>query len=392
VKLKKTLFWLFFFLGLFQLLYSFGKVIARGIYLPDFAQAYYQVGSNLRKGINPYRTSSPILYPPFSLLVFALLGYFPLNLIQLTWSVFSFLALLISIRLILTSCQLKSANWFLFLAPLAFLSFPVKFTLGMGQINNFILLLFSLSFYFYQKEKINLSSFFFSLSLLIKLTPVWIFLFFIKKKEWRVFKRILLFLVLGLGLSFLILPRDIFKDFFFLTLPSFKSHFANSAYYNQALTGLISRLWGRQAFLVTLIGLIFIFLSWLRIGQLNSDHLKFSLLITLGVLIAPVSWQHHLVFLFFPIIVLFTHFLKAGKKTELLILAFAYFLIAFNFKNPSIFETTLWGRLLLSHAVFGTLLVYFLIFFANKRELNLRSCLGSPLIKPLPFSPCSESS
>jgi len=113
---------------------------------------------------------------------------------------------------------------------LAFLSFPLKFTLGMGQINNFILLFFSFFYYFMQKNKKILSSFFISLSYLLKLTPVFSVFYFLKNRKWQMVSIISLFVILGLASSYLLLPEQIVKDFFIHVLPNFRISINNSSY------------------------------------------------------------------------------------------------------------------------------------------------------------------
>jgi len=356
--------WLFL-TGLALLTYSFHPIIERGIHLLDFTLYYYPTGYYLSQGLNPYHLPSGLLYSPPALLIFQPLYYLPSQPTQLIWTLLSFLSLLLSLWLIIKLTKLKpQRKWFLLLSPFFFLSFPSKFTLGMGQINHFILLLFTSSFYLYQKKKKKLSALLLTLSFLIKLFPIWILLFFIQKKDWGYIKKLILYTFSAFLLSSLFLPLQMFKDYFTLVLPSFLTHAANSSYYNQALTGLISRLVSHpplQSSLATSLSLILIFLAWKKLQPKLSKHLKFSLLITLSLLISPVSWQHHLVFLFFPLVFLFAHFYSQKNLRGLSLTIIAYLLIFINIKNPQPFTTTLWGNLLLSHATLGSLLLYITI-------------------------------
>jgi len=357
----------FFLIGLSLLAYSFYPIIHQGIYLPDFILYYYPTGSQLSQGLNPYHLPTGLLYSPPALLFFRLLDYLPPQPTQLIWTLLSFLALLLSLWLIIKLTKLKpSRKWFLLLSPFFFLSFPAKFTLGMGQINHFILLLFTASFYFYQQKKKNLSAIFLTLSFLIKLFPVWTFLFFIYKKDWGYIKKIILYSFSAFLISLIFLPLQIFKDYFTFVLPGFLTHTANSSYYNQALTGLISRFISHpplQAALATFLSLILVFLAWKKLKSRLSNNLKFSLFITLSLLINPVSWQHHLVFLFFPFIILFTRFYSQKNTRGLSLTFLAYLLIFINIKNPQPFTNTIWGNLLLSHATIGNLLIFIATLF-----------------------------
>jgi len=364
-QFKTSFLTLFFLSSIFLLARSFYPIIKRGIYLLDFALYYYPVGQYLKQNLPLYRLNqNPIINPPPFLLILSLLHYLPLIFGQYIWTFLSLLSLFLSLWLILKINNLKPAiKWFLLLSPFLFLSFPAKFTLAMGQVNHFILLFFTLSFYFYQQKKHSLSAFFFTLSFLIKLFPIWIFLFFFQKKDWGLIKKICLYTALAFILSSLFLDVQIIKDFFFFVLPSFFNHTANSNYYNQALTGLISRLVSHpqsQAYIFLILSLCLIFLTWKKIQKSLPDSLKFSLLITLSLLTAPVAWQHHLVFLFFPILSLFAYFQKTKKTKSLLILFLAYLLIFINIKNPQLFQSNLLGKVILSHATFSALIIYFL--------------------------------
>jgi len=364
-QFKTSFLILFFLISIFLLARSFYPIIKRGIYLLDFVLYYYPVGQYLKQNLNLYQLSqNPVLYPPPFLLILSLLHLLPLISGQYIWTFLSLLSLFLSLWLILKINNLKpTIKWFLFLSPFLFLSFPAKFTLAMGQVNHFILLFFTLGFYFYQQKKENLSAFLFTLSFLIKLFPIWTLFFFFQKKDWGLIKKISLFTILAFILSSLFLPLQIIKDFSFFVLPSFLGHTANSSYYNQALTGLISRLISHpqsQTYIFLILSFYLIFLTWKKIQKPLADPLKFSLLITLSFLIAPVAWQHHLVFLFFPILSLFTYFQKTKKTKSLLILLLAYFFIFINIKNPQLFQSNLWGKIILSHATISALIIYFL--------------------------------
>ena len=124
-----------------------------------------------------------------------------------------------------------SSSGFLILL-LVSLSFPVKFTLGMGQINHLILLLFVLSIYFLEKRKTFLSGLSFSLSLAIKFFPIFFPLYFLLKKKWKIlFYFMISFCVLSL-IAFIVNPQ-INLYFYKNIFPSFLSGW-NTEYYNQS--------------------------------------------------------------------------------------------------------------------------------------------------------------
>ena len=363
---------LFFLASLSLLAYSFFPIIKRGIYLLDFALFYHPVGKLLSQNLNPYQSTTPLLYSPPMLLLLYPLNFLPLTPSQLIWTTLSFLSLLLGLWLIIKTTSLKpSLYWFLLISPFFFLSFPAKFTLGMGQINHFVLLFFTLSFYLYQKKRLQFSALFLTLAFLSKFFPLWVLVFFVFKKDHQFLKNLTLYSLSAFAITALLLPFKITKDFFITVMPSFFNHTHNSSYYNQALTGLISRSIQNstyQTYTAIVLTLLLLILTLRKIKTLSASF-QFSLLITLSLLTAPVAWQHHLVFLFFPLITLLAKFLKTKQYPQLSLLLFSYLLIFINLKTPPIPDSFL-NQLFLSHATLGSLIIFFLHF--NRKSQTLK--------------------
>lgn len=359
----------YFFFAVILLTFSYYKIAAKGINLPDFLDAYYQSGQLLASHQSPYLASSPILYPPPALALLQFLHRIPPILAQHLWSLSSFITLLLSVWLaIKVSFKKYQQKWFLLLAPIFFLSFPAKFTLGMGQINHFVLLLFSSSAYYFCQKKYPLSALYLSSSLVIKLTPLWSLMLFLKNKSWRYLINVLLFAAFFLSLSYILLPHKVFTDFFSHTLPSFSSHLANSSYYNQSLSGLFSRLLSSPSTAaIILSNALLIVICWRSLVRRAPFPLKLGLLVILNTLISPVSWQHHLVFLFFPIIVLLAECINKKSWLKLSIVLAGYLLIFTNIKTHQSYSTNIWHQLLLSHGTIGALILL---------SLNISACLN----------------
>src|SRR5207248_1333232 len=108
-------------------------------YWPDFNVFYYSAQDALHNN-NPYLLKGQFkggyLYPPISLLLFYPFADFPVALAGKLWSALSILCLLASLWLLLRIYN-ASGNVITFgiAGILAFNYFPVKFTLGMGQLN-----------------------------------------------------------------------------------------------------------------------------------------------------------------------------------------------------------------------------------------------------------------
>lgn len=363
--MKKLIIFLFFLISFFQLLYSLFKIYQQGLFLPDFA-LFYQEGLDLRQGINPYtRVTKPCSYPPTALMLFHLLPFLPFAWSQVIWTLLSILALILSA--ILLSRNFRQALLFL---AFSFLAFPVKYNLGMGQINLLLLLFITLNFYFWQKRKDFLSGLFLSLSLMLKLTPVLLVLFFLLRKKFRLVLSSFLFSFFGLGLSFLLLGKELFSSYFLKALPDYLNIIENNFYYNQSLLGSLGRLF--ESSRITLV--VFLFLSgvflFLSFWKSSKDNkVAWSSVLTANILLSGFSWQHHLVILLPAMVITAQKLVKKRRKWPWWsFLGIIYFLIAYNIKNPFPLMGSLWGNFLLSHGTWGMILLWRLLFsLSNQR-------------------------
>lgn len=247
----------------------------------------------------------------------------------------------------------------IFLLILILNFFPAKFTLGMGQINNLILLLATVTIYsFYKNEKI--SGLALSLALSIKIFPVFFLPYFIYLKKWKaLFYGLVLVFFVSLLTYFFVKSISIY-DYFYRVLPSI-SLGARDTYYNQSLAGFLVSLFphGNVDLVRIIIGVILtlgsIFLI-LRYGR-KKVILSFGLLVVLNLLLNTFTWQHHLVWSVVPLLSVFfyikkNHFKKYYFGVWLIIFA----LIALNIKNPNDYS-----RILTMHGFYGLILLYFFI-------------------------------
>ncbi len=211
---------------------------------PDFTNYYYGA-KHILKGDNPYIpdnnyfTSNP--YPPFALILFIPFSFLSYEVASKLWVVLSILAVLYIIYLLSKTYKhsfFSPIN--LFLSSLVFLSFPLKFTLGMGQINILILLLLTLGFYFMQKNKLNYSGIFLALSITIKFFPLLLLPYFVIHREWKILVGVLAALVVVIATTMLALPLSNLLYYLQNIFPGILSTWKGD-YYNQAFTGLLAR-------------------------------------------------------------------------------------------------------------------------------------------------------
>jgi hypothetical protein len=160
-KVLKGVAFLFFLVSFLILL----RVFTLNSY-PDFDLYYFAA-----------KASSPYLnYPPVALSIFSFFTPLPLFWAEKIWTFLSLTALFTAFFIIfrIYNKRIFSVLGFSVLGLIC-LSFPVKFTLGMGQVNHFVLLLFVAAIYFLNKKKGYLASFLLALAFTIKLFPAYLY-------------------------------------------------------------------------------------------------------------------------------------------------------------------------------------------------------------------------
>ena len=343
---------------MFLFLFSF-VVLGKSLFLnfyPDFSQYYFGA-----KAVNPYLNG--VIYPPLSIVIFSFLNLFSFAMAEKIWTILSMVSLFASVYLIfkIYNRKILSTLGFIVLGLVCF-SFPVKFTLGMGQINNLILLLFVVAIYFLQQKKNFLSAFLLSLSFAIKLFPAFLLLQFIVMKKWKFLFAFAGFLILLSGIAFVFIGAKTNLYFYQHFLPTLLTGWKTD-YYNQSLTGLVGRSLTQSFFSAALIdaaSIIFILASCLVVLKSLQNkaltNMNFGLLITLNLIVNNFSWQHHFVFLIFPFLatLFFVQKMKNNLKF-LLILFISYVLVSLNLANPHTVPI-----LLQSHVFYGAVLLWIL--------------------------------
>lgn len=369
---------------------------------PDFTTQYF-VPKMILSGQNPYSGGGALftsqVYPPTVFFVYLPISFLPIQIASHLFTFLSLVALVLSLYLLSKIFDLKflgTTN--LTIMTLVFMLFPVKFTLGMGQINLFILLIMVLILYFIKKQNEFIAGIFLGLSIVIKLfplfLPVYLLLKFKKgnrglmlpwtrlrlwyrkkqlKDDLEMLDGLLLVVALaGLLIVFLI-PKELYLQFFFETLPSLLNSWKTD-YYNQALSGFIGRSFGTQETgnLLKLGLSLVITMTTLFIITKNDDDkfassaLKFGTLITLSLILNNFSWQHHYVWIIIPFYATFNYLrrIEAGTLSYIILLV-SYFFVAINFKYPQ--QLPVFFQ---SHVLYGSLILLVLnLYLHYKKQL-----------------------
>lgn len=342
--------------------FSLGKVIFEPDF-PDFRAHYYGAKKVLYYQ-NPYDFDSNYFtnqaYPPLDFVLVVPFLLFEYSIAAKLWIFLSFIALFYSILKMfeIVSIKIKSVEG-LIIAGLFFLSFPLKFSFGMGQVNIILLSVLIAILSLINSQRYYKAGIISSVLFQIKFYPLLFIPYFIFAKKYLYVKGVILGTILIIFLLiFLGLGNDI-KYFYLNVLPDLLSSWKDS-YYNQSLNGVIARFTesnsirsimkvGLSTSLLMLVA-VFIFL---HNKKKHTENIVLSLLLTLSVLVNNFSWQHHFIFLFPAYIFVFSHIKKMKNKFILsCVLLSSYFLVSFNMIDPSIYPVLLqshvfWGGLLL---------------------------------------------
>jgi alpha-1,2-mannosyltransferase len=333
---------------------------------PDFS-IYYEGTKLFLEGGNPYLQNTDFfaafIYPPFSLIALSPLTFVPYFLAAKIWNAVSICALVATVYLMLKLYGEKLlSNTSILIFSLAFIYFPVKYTLGMGQFNLLTLFLTALGLYYLNKKKEAIPGFLFAVSLLLKLfPPLLIPYLFIRKLG--TFQWVLVFLISFSIITYFTAGYQNNLYYAENVIPSLLSS-ENIDYYNQSLSGFLLRtipdLNFVRMFKPILTVLLTIVPLWLIFKKKVRDsydlNLEVGLIIILNLIINSFSWQHHFVWMIIPYAA--TFFYLRRKKYSFsfyLILLVSYILTAINLKNP---EAA--GILELSHVFYGALILYFM--------------------------------
>ncbi|MDO8451274.1 MAG: glycosyltransferase family 87 protein [bacterium] len=346
------------FLALGSIFFHAGASLVRIISssAPDFG-VLYDASALLLQGISPYRHVELLYtafnYPPVSALLYLPFLLLPVSVSQAVWIILSVIGLFLSVSMSLRILKRDTRENILCAVALAFLSFPTKFTLGMGQ-TNLLALAFLVGAVYYEKIKM-IPPVFFALAVLLKpqLLLVVLFQFFTSAR--RAASVSLVLIACGIVASGFLFGWQTYAEYVRSVVPALGSFEGRDIYYNQGISGFFSRFFdsGIASVATLAVSLVLILVLVVFIRAIRPQ--PFALLVlTLPVmlLIEPLSWQHHYVFL---LPVLLSVWMKARTFSVQLLVIFFYLLISMNVKNPQALAGVWGGNFLLTHQGVGAL-------------------------------------
>lgn len=355
MKLILWMIWAFAIFTVVRIVWTF--------HLFDFA-IYYQAVRDLQHSISMYQDPSIAMkYPMSAMVILAPIAWMPYVVAEKLWTVLSLLAMAGSLWMMVKILPQVTKREWSWIVALIVLSFPYKFTLGMGQINFVILACLVGSLYGYLRKSDGWAGILLAIAAWIKITPLVLLLFYLKKRKYKTIVVALATYLAGWVMAGEIWGYALVKEFVFEVIPSI-STLGNEVYYNQALTGLLARLGVGDNIagiinylsLAVMLGMGYIVTPRDR-REPKLELLSFGMLVTAMILGSGLAWQHYFVWLLIPYLGAYAVW-SEQRETKVwmgVALAISYVLVALNIKNPA--DCQFWHGVALSHVTYGTLIL-----------------------------------
>lgn len=272
----------------------FARANWHGYRPPIDLQVYWGAGKFLLNGTPLYSVgvpandiSLPFTYPPFAAVVFALIAWLPLN------------AVVILHHLACIVCAYLVVRWLGvpgFVLALMLCTQPGFSTLSFGQVNIFLMALV-VADALNKRPRWLPRGFLIGVAAAIKVTPAIFVLYFLVRKDWR---GVLGVMAGGAGATLLAAALRTHDSWQFFTHTLFDaSRVGNPGYiHNASLNGILYRFGWESVFpFVAVVSILLGAAAARRAFQVADEALALMMVAGIGLLISPISWTHHWVWL-----------------------------------------------------------------------------------------------
>ncbi|WFR71889.1 mannosyltransferase [Prescottella defluvii] len=254
----------------------------------------------------------PFTYPPFAALVFLPLHYLPFGLVGFCWQLGTVLALFWVIRIsleLLLGETARERHWqhvAMLWTAIGVWTEPVRTTLDYGQVNVFLVLGAMLAV---RSTRWWVSGGIVGILAGIKLTPAVTGLYFLAQRRWRAAVFSAVAFAGTVGVSYLVISAQA-RDYFSSKFGDADRIGPVGSAWNQSLRGALSRIAGHDVgsgpvwIAGVVVAAALAFFAWSALAR--DDRLGTLLLVELfGLLVSPISWVHHWVWVLPMLIWLF---------------------------------------------------------------------------------------
>lgn len=258
-------------------------------------------------------------HPPTSVLLGLPLGLMDYRWALLTWNIFSLGLILLALLLCCRGLELDVPAW-LWLPCLALLIIynPLRQQIAQGQLNGVLLLLITFAWLASRSHRACWTGIWVGLATVIKLTPGFLFLYFVLRGQWWSVAAGLAMIVTATLLTILVLGVEAYQDYLQNVLPSLNTFRTDKA--NASAWGFWKRLFIGSPAEGILPWMAKPGIAWLGvlltagcvIGAIASRtspqqtpaqaDASFAMTVTGMVLLSPISWDHSLILLSLPLL------------------------------------------------------------------------------------------
>ncbi|QBS41172.1 mannosyltransferase [Nocardia sp. CS682] len=247
----------------------------------------------------------PFTYPPFAALVFFPLHYLPFTVVAVGWLLATVAALYVVVRialeLILGTERVREPGWQAAAVGWTALGLwmePVRTTIDYGQVNVFLVLGAMVAV---RSSRWWLSGGLIGVIAGIKLTPAISGLYFVAQRRWLTVVWSAVVFGATVGISFLIAPH--MADHYFGKLLGKADRIGPvGSVWNQSLRGALSRILGYDVesgpwwLAGVVVVAVLALLAWRALAF--DDRMGTLIVVQMfGLLVSPISWSHHWVWL-----------------------------------------------------------------------------------------------
>lgn len=268
----------------------------------DF-KVYHATGTAVLDGVSPFDAASAdgflFIYPPFAALLLTPLGLMTLHVAFAVWTFLTVLALVASVwlalRLVAPGMPARRARFALLVTVAALPTLPVFLHLGAGQVNALLMLLILVDL---SRRTGRFQGVALGIAAGIKLTPLIFVGYLLITRRFRAAAVSLASFAATVVVGLLVLPGASAAWWGGMLIDTARMTPDGSAPFNMSLRGVLGQLhapwlWQALAIVVGLGGLAVA--AWAsRRGREAAGVMACALT---GVLVSPVSWQHHWIWL-----------------------------------------------------------------------------------------------
>ncbi|WP_072749682.1 mannosyltransferase [Rhodococcus maanshanensis] len=260
----------------------------------------------------------PFTYPPFAALVFFPLHYLPFPVVGVCWTLLTIAALFLVIRMsleLIYGAAAREPRWTaiaLTWTAVGIWTEPVRTTLDYGQVNVFLVLGAMVAV---RSTRWLIAGGLVGVIAGIKLTPAITGLYFVARRQWKAAVFSAVSFGLTVAVSYLLIGPAA-REYFEHLLGDASRIGPVGSVWNQSVRGALSRVLGHDVesgwpwLVAVAVAALLAFFAWRALGA--DDRLGTLVVVQLfGLLISPISWSHHWVWLI-PMLIWLVHGPLAG--------------------------------------------------------------------------------